>query len=138
VTKTNLLTLNLLCDAGLPPALVGNPSFRALVNHLEPNNGIKVASTFSENCIPAEAARVTLLAIEELKEHYNLNLGYDGGTTMGHQSIYTVHVTTPDREAYFIKGDEASGFSHTGIHIKNLILEVRFYLPILCAPVHSI
>ncbi|KAJ6583697.1 hypothetical protein B0H10DRAFT_1962047 [Mycena sp. CBHHK59/15] len=34
--KTNFLTMNLLCDAGLPPALVGNPSFRALVNHLDP------------------------------------------------------------------------------------------------------
>ncbi|KAJ6573317.1 ribonuclease H-like domain-containing protein, partial [Mycena sp. CBHHK59/15] len=122
--KTNFLTMNLLCDAGLPPALVGNPSFRALVNHLDPVNGIKVASTFSSSYIPAEAARVTLLAIEELKKQDNLSLGYDGGTTLGQQSIYTVHVTTPDREVYFIKGDEASGFSHTGVHIKNLILEV--------------
>ncbi|KAJ6615949.1 hypothetical protein B0H10DRAFT_2219962 [Mycena sp. CBHHK59/15] len=122
--KTNFLTMNLLCDAGLPTALVGNPSFRALVNHLDPVNGIKVASTFSSSYIPAEAARVTLLAIEELKKQDNLSLGYDGGTTLGQQSIYTVHVTTPDREVYFIKGDEASGFSHTGVHIKNLILEV--------------
>ncbi|KAJ7847041.1 ribonuclease H-like domain-containing protein [Mycena leptocephala] len=122
--KTNFLTMNLLCDAGLPPAVVGNRSFRALVNHLDPNNNIKVASTFSSSYIPAEAARVTLLAIQELKKHYNLNLGYDGGTTLGQQSIYTVHVTTPDREPYFIKGDEASGFSHTGTHIKILIIEV--------------
>lgn len=125
IEKTNLLTLNLICDAGLPPALVGNRSFRALVDHLEPGNGIKVASTFSENYIPAEAARVTLLAITVLKKLYNLNLGYDGGTTMGMQSIYTFHVTTPDREVYFIKGDEASGFSHTGEHFKKLFLEVR-------------
>ncbi|KAJ7117510.1 hypothetical protein C8R44DRAFT_879076 [Mycena epipterygia] len=116
--------MNLNCDAGVPPALVNNAAFRALVDHLEPGNGIKVASTFSENYIPAEAARVTLLAIADLKKQYNLNLGYDGGTTLGQQSIYTVHVTTPDREVYFIKGDEASGFSHTGVHIKNLILEI--------------
>lgn len=126
IDKTNYLTMNLICDAGVPPALVNNDAFRALVDHLEPGNGIKVASTFSENYIPAEAARVTLLAIAELKKDYNLNLGYDGGTTLGQQSIYTFHVTTPDREVYFIKGDEASGFSHTGVHIKNLILEVRF------------
>ncbi|KAJ7256409.1 ribonuclease H-like domain-containing protein [Mycena rebaudengoi] len=124
IEKTNYLTMNLLCDAGLPPALLGNPAFRALTEHLEPANGIKVASTVSSIYIPAEAARVTQLAIEELKKQYNLNLGYDGGTTMRQQSIYTLHVTTPDREVYFIKGDEASGFSHTGVHIKNLILEV--------------
>ncbi|KAJ7256435.1 hypothetical protein C8J57DRAFT_1473059 [Mycena rebaudengoi] len=124
IEKTNYLTMNLLCDAGLPPALLCNPAFRALTEHLEPANGIKVASTFSSIYIPAEAARVTQLAIEELKKQYNLNLGYDGGTTMRQQSIYTLHVTTPDREVCFIKGDEASGFSHTGVHIKNLILEV--------------
>jgi hypothetical protein len=131
IEKTNYLTMNLLCDAGLPPALVGNPAFRALTEHLEPANGIKVASTFSSIYIPAEAARVTQLAIEELKKQYNLNLGYDGGTTMRQQSIYTLHVTTPDREVYFIKGDEASGFSHTGVHIKNLILEVSSVLFLL-------
>ncbi|KAK7015431.1 hypothetical protein R3P38DRAFT_2543585, partial [Favolaschia claudopus] len=109
---------------GLAPHLVSNQSFRALMNHLEPNNGIVVASTFSANYIPAEAARVTLLAISELKKHHNLTLSYDGGTTTGRQSIYTFHTTTPDREVYFIKGDEASGFSHTGEHIKTLILEV--------------
>jgi hypothetical protein len=62
--------------------------------------------------------------INELKQHYNLSLGFDGGTTKGKQSIYTVHVTTADREVYLIKGDEASGFSHTGAHICKLILGV--------------
>ncbi|KAJ7669618.1 ribonuclease H-like domain-containing protein, partial [Mycena olivaceomarginata] len=124
VAKTNLLTLNLICAAGIPPSIVDNPAFRALANHLEPNNGIVVGSTFSSAHIPAEAARVTLLSINELKQHYNLSLGFDGGTTKGKQSIYTVHVTTADREVYLIKGDEASGFSHTGAHICKLILGV--------------
>jgi hypothetical protein len=67
VAKTNLLTLNLICAAGIPPSIVDNPAFRALANHLEPNNGIVVGSTFSSAHIPAEAARVTLLSIKELK-----------------------------------------------------------------------
>ncbi|KAJ7673239.1 ribonuclease H-like domain-containing protein [Mycena polygramma] len=118
--KTNYLTMNILCDG----ALVNNPSFRELVNHLDPTNGIAVASSFSSIFIPAEAARVTVLATKELKTQYNLSLGYDGGTTRGKQSIYTFHVTTPDREVYLMKGDEASGFSHTGEHIRTQILEV--------------
>jgi hypothetical protein len=124
VKKTNFLTMNFLCAAGIPPEVVNNPAFRALVDHLEPNNEIVVASTFRSSYIPAEAARVTLLALNDLKKQYNLSLGYDGGTTQGKQSIYTVHVTTADREVYLIKGDEASGFSHTGKHICNLILGV--------------
>ncbi|KAJ6622302.1 hypothetical protein B0H10DRAFT_1944693 [Mycena sp. CBHHK59/15] len=57
-------------------------AFCALVDHLEPGNGIEAASTFSENYVPAEATRVTLLAIAELKEHYNLNLGHDYGAAV--------------------------------------------------------
>ncbi|KAJ7719512.1 ribonuclease H-like domain-containing protein [Mycena metata] len=95
--------MNLLCDGALAPELVDNDAFRALVNHLEPNNGIVVVSTFSSIYIPQEAARVTLIAVSELRALYNLNL---------------------DREVYFVKGDEASGFSHTGEHIHTQILEV--------------
>ncbi|KAJ7208409.1 hypothetical protein C8J57DRAFT_1734064 [Mycena rebaudengoi] len=172
VKRTNYLTMNLLCDGGLPPDLVNDPAFRASVDHLDPNNEIVVATTFSSSYIPAEAARVTLISIEELKKHCNLNMGYDGGTTQGKQSIYTYHVTT-DRVVHFItanvthvqvvmllelfngyernpcgfcwdvtgrksrrnnnfvvrvevvgKGDEASGFSHTGAHIHKNMMEI--------------
>ncbi|KAJ7769822.1 ribonuclease H-like domain-containing protein [Mycena metata] len=73
VAKTNYLTMNLLCDGALAPELVNNDAFRNLVNHLEPNNCIVVASTFSSIYIPQEAARVTLIAISELQEQYNLD-----------------------------------------------------------------
>jgi hypothetical protein len=124
--KTNHLVVKLLCDAALAPALVDNPFFRDLVDHLEPGNGICVGSTFSNNYIPAEAAMATVRSIEELKKIYNLSAGYDGGTTASGQSIYTVTVTTPQRVPHLIKGDEASGFSHTGEHIKNVVMEVYF------------
>jgi hypothetical protein len=125
--KTNLLTLKLICDAALPPRLVDNPHFRTLVDFLEPDNGIAVASTFSNNYIPQEASRITLLSIEKLKKIYHLTISYDGGTLKGNssQSVYTVHITTPDgREVYFMEGNEASGKSHTGEHIKEVLLKV--------------
>ncbi|KAJ6527844.1 hypothetical protein DFH09DRAFT_1285604 [Mycena vulgaris] len=78
--------------------------------------------TFS-NYISAEAARVTVLSLEKLKKCYNLTISYDGSTTKGHQSIYTVHVTTAEHEVHLINGDEASGFSHTGHHIKKVLME---------------
>ncbi|KAJ7241185.1 ribonuclease H-like domain-containing protein [Mycena rebaudengoi] len=72
VKRTNYLTMNLLCDGGLPQI----------------SSTIRLSAPYY---IPAEAARVTLISIEELKKHYNLNMGYDGGTTQGKQSIYTYH-----------------------------------------------
>ncbi|KAJ7756553.1 ribonuclease H-like domain-containing protein, partial [Mycena metata] len=121
--------VNFLCDAAVAPSLVDNKSFRALADHLDPVNEIVVGTTFSTNYIPFEAAKVTVLAVDHLKECDNLTISYDGGTTKGHQSIYTVHVTTPagesaEREAYLITGDEASGFSHTGQHIKKVLMQV--------------
>ncbi|KAJ6592132.1 hypothetical protein DFH09DRAFT_1306043 [Mycena vulgaris] len=83
VEKSNYLTMMLICHAGLPPAIIGNDAFKALIHHFEADAGIKVASTFSSICIPQEAVRVDLLVAAELKKHYNLNLGYDGGTTTG-------------------------------------------------------
>lgn len=123
IDKINKLVVDLLCGA-LPLALVDRKSFQALVDHLEASNGIFVATTFSTNYIPVEAAKVTVLSLEKLKKCHNLTITYDGGSTKGHQSIYTIHVTTADREAHLIKGDEASGFSHTGEHIKKILLEV--------------
>ncbi|KAJ6624130.1 hypothetical protein B0H10DRAFT_1943334 [Mycena sp. CBHHK59/15] len=128
---TNHLVVNLLCDGTLPPSLVDNRAFRALVNHLEAGNGIVVGTTFSTNYIPAEAARVTVAALEKLKKCYNLTISYDGGSTKGGQSIYTIHVTTADCEPYLIKGNEALGVSHTGkqevVFARGIVGE--FYLP---------
>ncbi|KAJ7789074.1 ribonuclease H-like domain-containing protein [Mycena olivaceomarginata] len=76
---------------------------KAAARDAHPGNDIKVASTFSENYIPAEAARVTLLAIAELKKQYNPNLATTEARLWGQQSIYTFHVTTSDREAYLSK-----------------------------------
>ncbi|KAJ6528166.1 hypothetical protein B0H19DRAFT_1385324 [Mycena capillaripes] len=92
IDKTNLLLLNFLCDAAVAPYLVDNDSFRAFADHLEPGNGIYVATTFSTNYIPAEAAKVTVL--------------------------------TYDLSPVYLDCDEASGFSHTGEHIKNVLTEV--------------
>jgi hypothetical protein len=125
VVKTNKYLLDLLCDASLAVRLVDNKKFRRFVDHLQPANGIFVSTTFSTSYIPAETARVTALSYQKLKTYKNLTIGYDGGTVKKGQSIYTIHITTPDtREPHFVKGDVASGVSHTGEHLKGVILSV--------------
>ncbi|KAJ6521851.1 hypothetical protein B0H19DRAFT_1086345 [Mycena capillaripes] len=113
INRTNLFLLNFLRDAAVGPYLVDDDSFRTFSNHLEPWNDIYVA-TFSTNYIPTEAAKVTVLTYDLLKTCHNLTISHDGGTTKNHQSIYTVHVTTPEREAFLI----------TSEHIKNVLTEV--------------
>lgn len=124
--KANHLLLLALCDSALPLALVKNPAWRAFFEYMNNSITIRVPSTFS-GYVSAEAAHVRKLSIEALQRHYNLTLSFDGGTTRGRQSVYTVHVTTPDtREAHLLEGDEASGVSHTGEHIKAVMLRVRW------------
>lgn len=75
--------------------------------------------------MPKEAARVRQLSIEKLKTLDNLTISYDGGTTKLVQSIYTVHVTTPDaRESYLLAGDESSGLSHSAEYIVKLLKKI--------------
>ncbi|KAJ7613363.1 hypothetical protein DFH06DRAFT_1370699 [Mycena polygramma] len=104
--KSNLYLLNLLCDAALPPKLVDNKRFKAFVDHLHPGNGLFVSTSFSTTYIPNEVARVTTLAYAKLRTCNNLTISYDGGTP------------------YFLKGDVASGVSHTGEHLKEVLMKV--------------
>ncbi|KAJ7307791.1 ribonuclease H-like domain-containing protein [Mycena albidolilacea] len=121
IEKTNLLTMNILCTGGIPPEIVNNSAFRALVDHLDPTNWIVIASTFSSSYIPAEAARVTALAIGKLKTEYNLNLGYDGGTTKGKQSIYTFHVMDSiGRKRFASMGSDSTGNTKLGRELAQL------------------
>ncbi|KAJ7049280.1 ribonuclease H-like domain-containing protein, partial [Mycena amicta] len=123
-TLVNHRTLKMVCDTGVPLALLDNPFFRDLINLLDPNNGILVSTTFSTSYIPFEAARVTKLAFQYLQTQYFLTITFDGGSLRRPQSVYTVHITvwTPyGRVAYFVHGDEASGVSHTGKHIAEVL-----------------
>ncbi|KAF9025001.1 hypothetical protein BDZ89DRAFT_1040796 [Hymenopellis radicata] len=130
-TKSNLYTLELICDACLPVAVVDNPKFRQLVNHLQHQNGIFVGSTFSTNYIPFEAARVTVRVYEYLKTQYFLSITFDGSSLRRPQSVYTVHITVTTlygRESYFVHGDEAFGVSHAGEHLANVLLKIIRYV----------
>lgn len=126
--KSNHLLLKLLCTAAIPPVVVDSEEWKQFVASLDVTGGVKLycSTTFSDTYIPKEAARVTLLSIAKLKKLKNLTISFDGGTTRSTQSIYTIHVTTPQaREAHLIEGDEASGVSHTGEHLTTVLLKVR-------------
>ncbi|KAF7310297.1 DUF659 domain-containing protein [Mycena indigotica] len=121
--ENNLACLNWVCDAGLSLRSIDRPSARLFFTRLAPNHGIYSASTMA-SYIQREAARITADNIESLRVVSNLTISTDGGTMAG-QQVYNIHITNPiSRESYLIRGDEASGVSHTGKHIRDVLLKV--------------
>ncbi|KAI0327039.1 hypothetical protein GY45DRAFT_1257848 [Cubamyces sp. BRFM 1775] len=123
-TKLYFRIMKLICVRGLVPTILDTDEWKEFLQDANPRYQPTSTTTFVDKHIPSEAAQVRLLQIEVLKQLDNLTLTYDGGSTRKPQSMYTVHITTPDRRVFFIEGDEASRERHTAEHIKKLILEV--------------
>ena len=88
------------------------------------NSSTKSANT----CIPAEAICVMDKVIVHLKKFNNLTISFNGGTTWATESIYTIHITTPQsHQAYLIEGSERSGESHTSKQIADKLLKVTCF-----------
>lgn len=62
--------------------------------------------------------------MEILRKEENLTLTFDGNSTRKPQSVYTMHVTTKDRDSYFVDGYEGSDKHHTAVWIKDKVLKV--------------
>ncbi|THH07564.1 hypothetical protein EW146_g9281 [Bondarzewia mesenterica] len=119
------IILCLFCLASLPPHLLDYEEWNEAISVTNP--ALKTVSSMTLSCyqISFESAHVLELSIQELKKQKNLTISYDGSTTRSVQSIYTVHVTTPEsRQAYLMEGNEAFGVSHTAQHIRDVLLSV--------------
>lgn len=61
-----------------------------------------------------------------LKTQEDLTISYDGGTSRGRESFWTLHISAPtDERVYLIEVREATSESHTAVWIKDFVLEVR-------------
>jgi hypothetical protein len=110
----------------IPPSAVDCLRWREFIATLDENVSTASGSTIADNFVTTEAAFVWKESMSLLSQSDNLTLSYDGGTTRGHESVYTVHATVPStREAHLIDGNEASGVSHTAEHLCKLLDKVR-------------
>ena len=78
--------------------------------------------------IVSKAENVMAKQLEYLRSQENLTISCDGGTTRGREAFWTIHVSTPKRKVYLMECREATSDSHTGVWIKNLVLEVCCYV----------
>ncbi|OCB91120.1 hypothetical protein A7U60_g1637 [Sanghuangporus baumii] len=99
--------------------------WKELLKVANPKYEAPSSKTFTDSLIPAEHAFVKLKQLEHLQMCKNLTISFDGGTTTGLQSIYSVHVITPECRAFLVEGSEASTESHTAQHLFS-ILDMRF------------
>lgn len=123
--RANHALLKWLCDRMIPPSAVDNPRWRDLISALDPNASTASGTTITDSFVTSEAAHIHQESITQLSQEEQLTLSYDGGTTRKHESVYTVHVTTPStRSAHLMEGNEASGVSHTAEHICSILDKV--------------
>ena len=116
--------MEFICVSGVSSRVLDLPQWKRLWARASPDYSPFSSTTFSDRVV-TKAARIKTQVITELKQYENLTITFDGGTTRAMESVYTVHVTTPDRQSFLVAGDKSSDVSHTGVHIHHVLREVR-------------
>lgn len=119
------LITNFFVACGVPPNCADSDEWKALWKAAVPNFDPPDATTLRDALIPREAAYVKVQSLKHLRLQRDLTLTFDGNTSRAQESVYTVHVTTPDRQVHLIEGNSASKVSHTSEHIFGVLKEVR-------------
>ena len=121
----NLCIVELFCVRAIPPKVLDAPEWKKFVEEATKSKYNPPSSTmFTEKLVPAEAALVRSYQITFLNTCVNLTLTFDGGATRKPSSVYTIHITTADRETFFMEGCDATDERHTAEFIEGLVTKV--------------
>lgn len=120
-TQLDADIVQLFCVGGLPPSKVDLPEWKTMWKHAVPDYVPASASTLKEYHIASEASFICTKQLEHLRICNNLSITFDGQTIRLPQSVYTIHIITPDRRIYFFEGNEASEESHTAEHLFKIL-----------------
>lgn len=118
-------TMAFVCVSGLPLSAVDLPEWKKLWKDGNADYELASSTTLVDTFIPQEACRIESLTLKDLQTCKNLTMTFDGGTTRLPQSVYMIHIITPDHRVFLMEGNEASAESHTG-HSLYLVLKQVF------------
>lgn len=123
-TRLNHCIMKLICVCGLVPNILDSDEWREFMSIANPKYKVTSSSTFRDKHIPREAAHVHQETVKILRNHHNLTFTFDGNNTRGHESVYTGHFTTPDRQTFLFCGYEDTTVSHDHVWVKDHIFRV--------------
>ncbi|TCD66295.1 hypothetical protein EIP91_001586 [Steccherinum ochraceum] len=127
--KVDHAILKLISALGLPPYALDLAEWKEAWYEASRGAYTPVSrNKFTDFQVPAEVAHVKNVQIEYLKHKINLTISFDGGSIRQLKGFYSIHVTTPERESYFIEGVDGRGVSHTGKWISEQLLRVMDYI----------
>ena len=112
------------CVGGLAPSKANLPEWKQIFRHAVPSYQPASSSKLEEYHIPSEAAHVRTKQLEYLRTCTNLCITFDGQKIRLPQSVYTIHIISPEHRICFFDGHEASEDSHTGKHLFQMLDEV--------------
>ncbi|KIM56279.1 hypothetical protein SCLCIDRAFT_29720 [Scleroderma citrinum Foug A] len=112
------------CIGGLAPSKANLPEWKQIFWHAVPSYQPASSSKLEEYHIPSEVAHVRTKQLEYLRTCTNLCITFDGQKIRLPQSVYTIHIISPERRICFFDGHEASEDSHTGKHLFQMLDEI--------------
>jgi hypothetical protein len=123
----NLRIVQLFCVKAIPAKVLDAPEWKKLIEEATKSRYNPPSSTmFTEKLVPAEAALVVRsYQTTFLRTCTNLTLTFDGSATRKPSSVYTIHITTADRETFFMEGYDATDERHTAEFIEGLVIKVH-------------
>lgn len=123
--EVNLCIVELIAVNGIPVTMLDSPQWKKLVEAMSKlKYNSPSTSTFVNKLIPGQAALVRKYQTQFLQTCDNLTLTFDGGSTRKPSSVYTIHITTAERETFFMEGCDATDERHTAKYIEGLVVKV--------------
>ncbi|KAE9396991.1 hypothetical protein BT96DRAFT_996174 [Gymnopus androsaceus JB14] len=119
--KLDHCIMKLICVCGLVPNILDSDEWQEFMTVANPKYKVTSSSTFRNKHIPREAALVHQQTVKILRNHHNLTFTFDGNNTRGHESVYTGHFTTPDRQTFLFCSYEDTTASHDHVWVKDHI-----------------
>lgn len=125
--EVDLAIVQLFATSGIPATILDSPHWKKFVevatrSKCNPPSSTKLAAKL----IPAEAALVRKYQTDFLRTCTNLTLTFDGGSTRKPSSVYTIHITTAERETFFMEGHDATNERHTAEYLGGLIIKASY------------
>ena len=125
--EVDLAIVQLFAANGIPANVLDSPQWKKFVEVVSHSKGNSPSSTtLTKKLIPAEAALVRKYQTEFLQTCANLTLTFDGGSTRKPSSVYTIHITTAERETFFMEGYDATDERHTAEYLGKLITKASY------------